>query len=145
MSCSGFLFLGNFQGANCCFCCGSHRERIVSTPVKIRLRNVPSLSALSIRLPHVLMWTLCWSCDRMRGTLCWVKWDMFSHQTSVASTMAIPCCCDFMAHGFTYQLQCITAPLFCQSTKLLTILRVLLRLSPRANYTYWATAACWRS
>jgi hypothetical protein len=41
--------------ADCCFNCGSYRKHHVLSPVMIRLRNVPFLSALSIRSLQMLM------------------------------------------------------------------------------------------
>jgi hypothetical protein len=80
LSCGGFFFLGddgNFQVADCQFCCRSYRKHNVSSPVMNQLTDVPCLSALSIRSLQVLMWLSHWSCVRMRRTLCWATWDMF--------------------------------------------------------------------
>jgi hypothetical protein len=72
LSCRVFFFLGSdgdFQVADCCFSCRSHRKHHVLSPVMIRLRHVPSLSPLSIRSPQMLVWSSRWSCVRTHGTL----------------------------------------------------------------------------
>jgi hypothetical protein len=58
LSCSGFFFLdddGYFQAADCHVSCGSYRKHNILSPVMIRLKNIPTLSALSIRSLQVLM------------------------------------------------------------------------------------------
>jgi hypothetical protein len=68
-SCCGFFFLGDdgdFRMADYRFSCGSYRKH-VSSPVMIQLRHVPSLSALSIRSPQMLVRSSRWSSVRMHG------------------------------------------------------------------------------
>jgi hypothetical protein len=60
LSCRGFFFLGDdgdFQVAQCCFSCKSYRKHRVSSLVMILLRNIPSLSVLSIRSLQVFTWS----------------------------------------------------------------------------------------
>jgi hypothetical protein len=79
ITCEQFHFLGDdgdIQVADCHFSCQSYRKHHVSSPVLIQLRNVPFLSALSIR-SQVLMQSSRWSCFRTHGTMCWVTQDMF--------------------------------------------------------------------
>jgi hypothetical protein len=80
LTCHRFFFLGNdgdFQVADCRFSCGSYRKHHILSHVMIWLRNVPSLSALSIRSPQMLMQSSRWSCVETRGALCWVTRDTF--------------------------------------------------------------------
>jgi hypothetical protein len=80
LSCRSFFFLGDdgdFQVANCRYSCGSYRKHQISSPVMIQLTNIPSLSALSVRSPQMLIQLSCWSCVRTRGTQCWVTQDTF--------------------------------------------------------------------
>lgn len=44
-----------FQVADCCITCRLYRKHHVASPVMIWLRNIPSLSALLIKAPQVLM------------------------------------------------------------------------------------------
>jgi hypothetical protein len=103
LSCCGFFFLGDdgdFRVADCCLSCRSYRKHHVSAPVMIRLRNVPSLSALLIRSPQMLMRLSHWSCVRTCGTLCCnTRHVQVMRQNFMASTIANPCCCcDFIYH-----------------------------------------------
>jgi hypothetical protein len=64
----------------------------------IWLRNIPSLSPLSIRSPQVLMLSLCWFSIRMLKTLLGnTRHVQVIRQNFVASTTANPsCCCDLV-------------------------------------------------
>jgi hypothetical protein len=99
--CCGFFFLGddgNFQMTNCHFSCGSYRKHHVSSPVMIRLRNVPYLSALLIRSPQTPSRSSHWSCQDTCNTVLGNTRHVQVIRQNVASTMATPCCCDFIYH-----------------------------------------------
>jgi hypothetical protein len=81
MSCRGIFFLdddSHFQVVDCPFTCESYGKHRVSSPVMMRLTNVPPLSVLSIKSP-----TASALCYRNVGpasrcvTLYWVTREMF--------------------------------------------------------------------